>query len=350
MMDFPSAPSVGQKYPAGPTPGLPVYEWDGVKWGPSRNLIGALPSNIAPLMDGIAAPGSADRWSRGDHVHPTDTRYAPLANPTFTGTLGAQTLNVGGNITIGGKISSQADGHHIGNTVTALGAATNWNDVTPNDANVIFYDFTNNNWCGIGVDQNGWFWIRTGIGGSNNQSAFVSTSDNCTFNGAPYAPSPANGDNSNKLATTAYVVANQPMGGPYLPATGGTVYGTMTVSYGHIMSYRAGGTTGVVYLSSGDRYFYYDGSNYVFGTDALNTAAGRVWGSNDWSRPVTSARIGGHAGDPGNDGNSGLSEPYGGAVITGVSSVGWLAFGGYITRYRYNQIYVEGTWYTAGYA
>lgn len=40
-------------------------------------LIGsATPSNDPPEMDGVAAPGSSVNYSRGDHVHPTDTSRA----------------------------------------------------------------------------------------------------------------------------------------------------------------------------------------------------------------------------------------------------------------------------------
>lgn len=42
-------------------------------------LIGsATPSNDPPAMDGIAAPGSSVNYSRGDHVHPTDTSRASV--------------------------------------------------------------------------------------------------------------------------------------------------------------------------------------------------------------------------------------------------------------------------------
>lgn len=44
-------------------------------------------SNADPLMDGIVDPGSSMRYSRSDHVHPTDTSRAPINNPTFTGTV-----------------------------------------------------------------------------------------------------------------------------------------------------------------------------------------------------------------------------------------------------------------------
>lgn len=43
--------------------------------------------NAVPLMDDGATAGTSFRYSRQDHVHPTDTTRAPLASPTFTGTF-----------------------------------------------------------------------------------------------------------------------------------------------------------------------------------------------------------------------------------------------------------------------
>ena len=54
------------------------------------------PSNAAPTMAGTAAPGTSALYSRGDHVHPTDTSraaasalagYLPLSGGTLTGPL-----------------------------------------------------------------------------------------------------------------------------------------------------------------------------------------------------------------------------------------------------------------------
>jgi hypothetical protein len=59
-----------------------------------------LASNATPLMDGTAAPGASAAWSRGDHVHPSDTTKANLANPTFTGTV-----TVSGNLSVSGTVS-----------------------------------------------------------------------------------------------------------------------------------------------------------------------------------------------------------------------------------------------------
>ncbi len=49
-----------------------------------------------PLMDGSATPGVSGQVSDKNHVHPTDTSRAPLASPTFTGTVGGITKSMVG--------------------------------------------------------------------------------------------------------------------------------------------------------------------------------------------------------------------------------------------------------------
>lgn len=53
----------------------------------------------SPVINGTAAAGTSPRYSRQDHVHPTDTSRAPLASPTFTGTPAAPTAALGTNTT-----------------------------------------------------------------------------------------------------------------------------------------------------------------------------------------------------------------------------------------------------------
>ena len=48
-----------------------------------------------PTSNGTAAVGTSLRYSRQDHVHPSDTTRAPLASPTFTGTVAIPTGAVG---------------------------------------------------------------------------------------------------------------------------------------------------------------------------------------------------------------------------------------------------------------
>jgi hypothetical protein len=44
-------------------------------------------ASATPLINGTAAVGTSTRYARADHIHPTDTTRAPLASPTFTGTV-----------------------------------------------------------------------------------------------------------------------------------------------------------------------------------------------------------------------------------------------------------------------
>lgn len=56
-------------------------------------------ATAAPLADGVAAVGTSLRFARQDHVHPTDTTRAPLANPVFTGAPKGPTPGPGDNST-----------------------------------------------------------------------------------------------------------------------------------------------------------------------------------------------------------------------------------------------------------
>lgn len=47
----------------------------------------AAPSDATPLMDGVGAAGSGGNYSRGDHVHPSDTSKLDKAGGTITGVL-----------------------------------------------------------------------------------------------------------------------------------------------------------------------------------------------------------------------------------------------------------------------
>ena len=62
-------------------------------------------STTAPLMDGTAAIGSAAKWAKADHVHPSDTSRLPLAGGTMTGSLTTPSLNVSGASVFGGNIN-----------------------------------------------------------------------------------------------------------------------------------------------------------------------------------------------------------------------------------------------------
>ena len=67
---------------------------DGIWWmfisktaGGGGGAGGGTPSTTPPLMDGVASPGTVIQYSRGDHVHPSDTSRLALAGGTMMGPL-----------------------------------------------------------------------------------------------------------------------------------------------------------------------------------------------------------------------------------------------------------------------
>lgn len=72
---------------------------------------GASPYDVNPLMDGVASYGVIGAYSRGDHVHPSDTSKLDVAGGTITGNLainGDQSVtgdvSITGNLTVGGAL------------------------------------------------------------------------------------------------------------------------------------------------------------------------------------------------------------------------------------------------------
>lgn len=73
----------------------------------------ALATTGTPAMNGVAALGVAATAAKSDHIHPTDTSRAPLASPTFTGTI------------IGDGLVKLGDGQNIPSQAPDLASATN---------------------------------------------------------------------------------------------------------------------------------------------------------------------------------------------------------------------------------
>jgi hypothetical protein len=55
--------------------------------GEGVEAVAAAAGTAIPLVDGTGNAGTADKWSREDHVHPTDTSRASRDNPSFTGSI-----------------------------------------------------------------------------------------------------------------------------------------------------------------------------------------------------------------------------------------------------------------------
>jgi hypothetical protein len=68
MLDFPNAPTVGQKYPQPPVTGVPVYTWDGQKW----TTVGGAVSGKTPIVSDGSVPMAAGLTLVAPPVNPTD--------------------------------------------------------------------------------------------------------------------------------------------------------------------------------------------------------------------------------------------------------------------------------------
>ena len=90
----------------------------GVATGTSFNSITGL-SSTNPIVNGTAAVGTGTTVARADHVHPTDTSRAPLASPTFTGTVTAVDAVVSGLLTVAETTEVLNSGTIASNVFTA---------------------------------------------------------------------------------------------------------------------------------------------------------------------------------------------------------------------------------------
>jgi len=144
---------------------------------------GGTPSDTLPLMDGVASAGVAVEYSRGDHVHPLPTGFAPINSPTFTGNPTAPTPLAGDSDT---SIATTA---FVANAVSAAGG------LLP----------SNNNPLMSGTASPG-----TGTSASRDDHVHPSDTSRAplaspTFTGVPAAPTPATINNTTQIATTEFV-------------------------------------------------------------------------------------------------------------------------------------------------
>lgn len=146
-----------------------------------------LGSSALPAMNGTAAAGVATTMSRGDHVHPTDTSRAALVSPVFSGNPTCPTP------TIGDADLSIANTAFVQGTIDFL---------MPSGATVApLMDGT----ATIGISTK--YARQDHIHPSDTSRAPLNSP---AFTGTPTtAASPGNGDNTLKLATTAYVIATR---------------------------------------------------------------------------------------------------------------------------------------------
>lgn len=216
-------------------------------------------SNANPTMNSSASPGSSALWSRGDHIHPSDTsrapinsptftgipaaptaaantnttqiattayvftNFAPLASPVFTGTPTAPLATPGTNTTqiattsfVAAAVSASAitpsstapnmDGVANAGALTTYSRGDHTHPSDTTKANLASPTFTG---VPVGptpaVNTNTTQLATTAFVMGQGYAPLASP----TFTGVPAAPTPANGTNTTQLATTAYVLATR---------------------------------------------------------------------------------------------------------------------------------------------
>jgi len=86
---------------------------------------GGTPSDALPAMDGTAAPGVLALYSRGDHVHPTDTSRYAAANPSGYQTAAQVTTSLA-PYALTSAVPVASSTTPLMDNVAAIGAGTTW--------------------------------------------------------------------------------------------------------------------------------------------------------------------------------------------------------------------------------
>ena len=173
------------------------------------------PATVPPLMDGAAAVGTTTKYAREDHRHPTDTSREPTIAGGTTAQYwrGDKSWQTHDKASVGlGNVDNTSDANKpvssaqaaadnlrvlkAGDTMTgalivtpkgstfgtAIGTAANA-AVTAADANILFYNYSANNWAGLGSDGAGNVWLRVGLSGSPTPALQIASDRNITMPG-----------------------------------------------------------------------------------------------------------------------------------------------------------------------
>ncbi len=165
-------------------------------------------SSSAPVMDGTAAVGTSLKYARADHVHATDTSRAPIANPTFTGTVAGITKSMVGlanvdNTADSAKPVSTAQQTALDLKANLAGPTFTGTVTLPNgtvtsamilDGTIVDGDIS----ATAAIAQSKIDGLSTSLGLKANLASPALT-------GTPTAPTAAAGTNTTQVATTAFV-------------------------------------------------------------------------------------------------------------------------------------------------
>jgi hypothetical protein len=346
MLNFPSTPTLGQKYPQPAVVGVPIYTWDGEKWttvsGPAGS--GASPETNLPLIDGVANAGIAYTYSRGDHKHPTDTTRVPEA--PLTGAMYARQNASWQQVSTTALGTSYAPTGNV-QALTVQGA------INELDAEKVAKsgDTINGPLTVTGELVAGLSYVRLGTaggpgyiqwgGGNNYNVGGNGIWHQANFNPASYFPV-TGGSLSGQLTTPESANIT----------TGGSA-GTIEVG-GSVANGGWAAMTFHVHGAFACNFGLLNNGNYYMGGWSHGGNYWQFWTARDFPAPnfgpyVNNARLV-YAGDPIGPSGS-MYEPYGGAVVTGIqfNVFGDFRVSSVAGRYRYLQ-FATTSWWTIGYA
>ena len=193
-------------------------------------------SAATPLMNNTGSIGTSLRYSRQDHIHPSDTAKANLASPTFTGTPLAPTAAVSTNTTqiattayVNSEIANDAIGKSglqiitqaAGSTINTAGQVNTFQilqGTAGSDAFMTFHiagDYA----AHFGIDgttndlsYGGWSAgaAKYRVWHAGNQTTLLTSP---ALTGTPTAPTATVGTNTTQIATTAFVTTAVAGGG-----------------------------------------------------------------------------------------------------------------------------------------
>lgn len=155
-------------------------------------------SNVAPSMDGTASAGVSNNFSRGDHVHPTDTSRAASShthgNITNAGALQSTDITIASGDKL--VVTDSSNSNKIARTSLSFDGSTTSQALTKKGT---------------------WGTFLTSHQDISGKANLASP----TFTGTPKAPTASKGTNTTQIATTAFV--NNAFT-PSLVSTGLSVY------------------------------------------------------------------------------------------------------------------------------
>lgn len=197
------------------------------------------PTTTTPKMDGTAAVGSETAYARGDHVHPTDTSRVAKAGDTMTGTLIIKSPNF--DLTDNPPASGNAyalpiswydkNGVYLASArpLRTAGDVLAYRDGIQREINGSTYY----NFLSLGVDENGDRSVTVSDAAAWRSALGAAPLASPAFTGNPTAPTQSAGNNSTRLATTAFV---------YNEVHGMRILGTQLINFSTSASVAVGST------------------------------------------------------------------------------------------------------------